>query len=101
MLVWISFALLPCSRIKGRPKFKYSQKPESRAKKFVAAREERTKRPIEKTPDFKKTEYKKKEYVKPENKKPEYEKKQWPVDGQERRWACLLAAAQAREQACS
>ncbi len=60
-----------------KARIEYSQKPESRAKKFVAAREERTKRPIEKKPDFKKTEYKKKEYVKPENKKPEYEKKEF------------------------
>ena len=58
-----------------KARIELSQKPESRAKKFVAERNERTKRPVDKKPEFKKTEYKKKEYVKPENKKPEYEKK--------------------------
>ena len=56
-----------------KARIELSQKPESRAKKFVAERTERDKRPVDKKPDFKKTEYKKKEYVKPENKKPEYE----------------------------
>ncbi len=41
-----------------------SQRPESRAKKFVAQRDDRTKRAFDK----------KKEFVKPENKKPEYKK---------------------------
>jgi len=58
-----------------KARIELSQKPESRAKKFVAERNERAKRPVDKKPEFKKTEYKKKEYVKPENKKPEYEKK--------------------------
>lgn len=51
-----------------KARIELSQKPESRAKKFVAERTERAKRPVDKKPDFKK-----KEYVKPENKKPEYE----------------------------
>ena len=54
-----------------KARIELSQKPESRAKKFVAERAERAKRPVDKKPEFKKTEYKKKEYVKPENKKPE------------------------------
>ncbi len=41
-----------------------SQRPESRAKKFVAQRDDRTKRAFDKKKDF----------VKPENKKPEYKK---------------------------
>ncbi len=56
-----------------KARIELSQKPESRAKKFVAERTERAKRPVDKKPDFKKTEFKKKEFVKPENKKPEYE----------------------------
>lgn len=51
-----------------KARIELSQKPESRAKKFVAERTERAKRPVDK-----KHEFKKKEYVKPENKKPEYE----------------------------
>ncbi len=51
-----------------KARIELSQKPESRAKKFVAERTERARRPVDK-----KHEFKKKEYVKPENKKPEYE----------------------------
>ena len=50
-----------------RARIELSQKPESRAKKFVAEREERTKRPV----------VKKNEYVKPENKQPEYKKSEF------------------------
>ena len=50
-----------------KARIELSQKPESRAKKFVAEREERTKRPM----------VKKKEYVKPENKRPEYKKSEF------------------------
>lgn len=42
-----------------KARIELSQKPESRAKKFVAERTERAKRPVDKKPDFKKTEYKK------------------------------------------
>ena len=42
-----------------KARIELSQKPESRAKKFVAERNERTKRPVDKKPEFKKTEYKK------------------------------------------
>ncbi|MDO8645524.1 MAG: DEAD/DEAH box helicase [Candidatus Planktophila sp.] len=42
-----------------KTRIELSQKPESRAKKFVAERTERAKRPLDKKPDFKKTEYKK------------------------------------------
>ena len=42
-----------------KARIELSQKPESRAKKFVAERAERAKRPVDKKPDFKKTEYKK------------------------------------------
>ena len=47
-----------------KARIEQSQKPESRAKKFVAQRDDRTKRAFDK----------KKEFVKPENKKPEYKK---------------------------
>lgn len=50
-----------------KARIELSQKPESRAKKFVAEREERTKRPVSQ----------KKEYVKPENKRPEYKKSEF------------------------
>ncbi|MDP1852392.1 MAG: DEAD/DEAH box helicase [Candidatus Planktophila sp.] len=42
-----------------KARIELSQKPESRAKKFVAERTERAKRPLDKKIDFKKTEYKK------------------------------------------
>ena len=42
-----------------KARIELSQKPESRAKKFVAERAERAKRPVDKKPEFKKTEYKK------------------------------------------
>ena len=49
-----------------------SQRPESRAKKFVAQRDDRTKRAFDKKKDFVKPENKKSEYKKPEFKKSEY-----------------------------
>jgi len=42
-----------------KARIELSQKPESRAKKFVAERNEQAKRPVDKKPEFKKTEYKK------------------------------------------
>jgi len=42
-----------------KARIELSQKPESRAKKFVAERAERAKRPVDKKPEFKKTEFKK------------------------------------------
>ena len=42
-----------------KARIELSQKPESRAKKFVAERTERAKRPVDKKPAFKKTDYKK------------------------------------------
>ena len=49
-----------------------SQRPESRAKKFVAQRDDRTKRDFDKKKEFVKPENKKSEYKKPEFKKSEY-----------------------------
>ncbi|MSZ01127.1 MAG: hypothetical protein F2715_03155, partial [Actinobacteria bacterium] len=49
-----------------------SQRPESRAKKFVAQRDDRTKRAFDKKKEFVKPENKKSEYKKPEFKKPDY-----------------------------
>ena len=49
-----------------------SQRPESRAKKFVAQRDDRTKRAFDKKKEFVKPENKKSEYKKPEFKKSEY-----------------------------
>ncbi len=60
-----------------KARIELSQKPESRAKKFVAERNERTKRPVDKKPEFKKTEYKKKEYVKPEYEKKDFKKSEY------------------------
>ena len=42
-----------------KARIELSQKPESRAKKFVTERTERAKRPVDKKPAFKKTDYKK------------------------------------------
>ena len=50
-----------------KARIELSQKPESRAKKFVSQRDDRTKRAFDK----------KKEFVKPENKKPEYKKNEF------------------------
>ena len=49
-----------------------SQRPESRAKKFVAQRDDRTKRAFDKKKEFVKPENKKSEYKKPEFKRSEY-----------------------------
>ena len=49
-----------------------SQRPESRAKRFVAQRDDRTKRAFDKKKEFVKPENKKSEYKKPEFKKSEY-----------------------------
>ena len=49
-----------------------SQRPESRAKKFVAQRDDRTKRAFDKKKEFVKPENKKSEYKKPEFRKSEY-----------------------------
>ena len=45
-----------------KARIELSQKPESRAKKFVAQRTERAKQPVDKQPEFKKREYKKKDF---------------------------------------
>lgn len=45
-----------------KARIELSQKPESRAKKFVAQRTERAKKPVDKQPEFKKREYTKKEF---------------------------------------
>ena len=50
-----------------KARIEQSQRPESRAKKFVAQRDDRTKRDFDKKKDF----------VKPENKKPEYKKNEF------------------------
>ena len=49
-----------------------SQRPESRAKRFVAQRDDRTKRAFDKKKEFVKPENKKSEYKKPEFKRSEY-----------------------------